>query len=415
MANVLSSSNKNSSNGNSILFHSTFISSIDDISSHYWDTLWPNNYPFTRHAFFKALEQSESTNKENGWQPHHLLIFKKDNKQPIACCPLFLKTNSYGEYVFDWSWADAYQRSGLDYYPKLLNAAPFTPATGPRFGFLANIDSTQKTELLHFILENIQNCLVDINGSSFHCLFPSSINETDLNSLNKEMRLLKREGCQFHWFNADYQDFDDFLIDCVSRKRKMIRKERKKVFNQKIHIEILSAHETTEQDWHTFYGLYHRTYLKRSGRPGYLGKSFFNDLAKTMPDQLLLAKATLDDNFIAGAVYFKDEETLYGRYWGTMQDIDGLHFETCYYQGIEYAIKHKLKRFDPGAQGEHKIQRGFIPTKTCSYHWLAHPDFHYAVADFLEKEKSYNEAYMIDGMNYLPFNENARCLKFVTK
>ena len=391
-----------------------FITSIHHIDALKWNALWPSTYPFTQHAFFAALENSQSTDAKSGWQPFHLLVFNEsDPETMIACCPLFIKSHSYGEYVFDWSWADAYHQSGLDYYPKLVNAAPFTPATGPRFGFQENSSHSDQASLLSLMLDAIQQKSTDLKASSFHCLFPSTKNSQQLSNTTKSKRLLKREGCQFHWFNVGYKDFDDFLTDCVSRKRKMIRKERKKVSDKNIDINILKANEVSAEDWKTFYSLYHRTYLKRSGRPGYLGETFFSDLAKSLPEQILLAKASLDDVFIAGAVYFRDEETLYGRYWGTMREVDGLHFETCYYKGIEYAITHKIKRFDPGAQGEHKIQRGFIPSKTVSYHWLAHPEFSEAVADFLNKEKNYNQKYIDECKQLLPFNEQARCMSFL--
>lgn len=405
----------------------TFISSIFDIEPAAWDALWSSRYPFARHAFFAALEISKSTLLESGWQPCHLLVWQdidcadsvaSDSNPPeankaelISCCPLFIKTHSYGEYVFDWSWADAYQQAGLEYYPKLLNAIPFTPATGERIGFQQNTSENTKTAILHLILDAIKVKAKEINASSFHCLFPESTQSLNFSKLSETHRLHQREGCQFHWFNADYENFDDFLNECVSRKRKMIRKERKKVLNQGIDISMNLARDVSEADWKIFYALYHRTYLKRSGRPGYLGEEFFTQLAKDLPDQLILAKAVLNEQFIAGAVYFRDDTTLYGRYWGTMQDIDGLHFETCYYQGIEYAIKHKLQRFDPGAQGEHKIQRGFIPKKTVSYHWLKHNEFSAAVGDFVKKEREHNALYINDTSQYLPFNENAKILE----
>ena len=379
--------------------HFQFISSIFDIDAHAWDATWQTRYPFTQHAFFAALETSHSINGQTGWQSCHLLGFDNQKKLCVAM-PLFIKTHSYGEYVFDWAWADAYQNNGFNYYPKIINAIPFTPATGPRIGFADHISTEEHGALTAQLIEQIHTKLADIQGSSFHCLFPDA---QAIHVLEKTP-MLRREGCQFHWFNQNYTSFDHYLEHFLSRKRKMIRKERKKVHALNLHIEMKTAAETDSSDWHTFYALYHRTYLKRSGRPGYLGKEFFISLAQSMPDQLVLATVKRDDEIIAGAVYFKDENTLYGRYWGTMEDIDGLHFETCYYRGIEYAIEHGLQRFDPGAQGEHKIQRGFHSIKTCSYHHLLHDGFQHAVAEFLVNEKTHNDAYILDARNYLPFN-----------
>lgn len=376
-----------------------FIHSIFDIDADAWNAMWPSNYPFSQHAFFAALETSKSTSVATGWQPCHLLGFDDTDTLCIAM-PLFIKSHSYGEYVFDWAWADAYQRHGLDYYPKIVNAIPFTPATGPRIGFAKHITANQQTYFSIELINQIKSKLAEIGGSSFHCLFPDG---QSINAL-KQPSLLERHGCQFHWFNQNYTSFEHYLEHFISRKRKMIRKERKKVREHNLHIEMKTATEIDPQEWDVFYLLYHRTYMKRSGRAGYLGKEFFTELAKHMPEQLILATVKRDGETIAGAVYFKDDQTLYGRYWGAIEDIDGLHFETCYYLGIEYAIDHGLQRFDPGAQGEHKIQRGFHAVKTCSFHHVLHEGFHEAVEEFLQNEKPHNEAYIQDARNYLPFS-----------
>lgn len=374
-----------------------FIPSIQEISAERWDALWPNNYPFTRHAFFRALEESNSTTAKSGWQPSHCTAYEGDKL--VFVLPLFIKTHSYGEYVFDWGWADAYARSGLEYYPKLLNAIPFTPATGPRWASQTSLSKSAQLEITDALFSHARA----IGASSFHCLFPSLENRNFFQEKDT-VSFIQRDGYQYHWFNQNYTDFEDFLNQFSSRKRKNIRKERKKCDG--IDIKFYSGHDATQDQWALFYQLYHRTYLKRSGRPGYLGPQFFSNLAQSMPEHILLALAELDGQFIAGAVYFKDDDTLYGRYWGTLEDIDGLHFETCYYQGIEYAIKHKLSRFDPGAQGEHKIQRGFQPIKTCSFHWLADPRFQHAVHAFCESEKNDVSSYIEDARGYLPFKEN---------
>ena len=371
----------------------SFVDSILNIAAKEWDALWQSPYPFTRWAFFAALERSGSTNAESGWIPKHCVAF--DSGKLVFAMPLFLKTHSYGEYVFDWAWADAYHRNGMEYYPKLLNAVPFTPATGPRWA--------SKQPLTDEDYEHLQASLVSEaqahNASSVHALFP----EYKSREFFSKSGFIQRSAHQYHWFNRDYRCFDDFLQDLSSRKRKNIKKERLKC--QGYTVNFCNGNEASEEDWQLFYTLYHRTYLKRSGRPGYLSPTFFTDLAQALGEHIVLALVEFEGKKMAGAVYFKDDTCLYGRYWGTLHEVDGLHFETCYYRGIEYAIEHKLKRFDPGAQGEHKIQRGFQPIATCSYHWLAEPRFHSAIGDFCQREAIENNAYIEHARGFLPFKE----------
>jgi len=371
----------------------TFIKSISDICPQMWNSLWETRYPFTQHGFLESLEASKSCSKESGWEPMHCVGYQ--DEKLVFAMPLYLKTHSYGEYVFDWSWADAYHRSGLEYYPKLVNAIPFTPATGPRWASKMPLSHDQ----YKVILSRLTHQASIFNVSGFHSLFPSQTSQ----NLFSPNTFTKRHACQFHWFNQGYENLDDFLQTFSSRKRKNIRKERDKC--KDIHIQFYHGDEATEEDWHLFYTLYHHTYLKRSGRPGYLGKTFFTRLAKILGDQIILVLAEKNEEKVAGAVYFKDDECLYGRYWGAMEEIDGLHFETCYYQGIEYAIKYQLKRFDPGAQGEHKIQRGFQAIRTCSYHHLYDNRFHNAVASFCEEESKETTNYIEHARSLLPFKE----------
>lgn len=393
--------------------HFEFTDSILPLDTAQWNALWPNAYPFTRYEFLAALEESGCTLSNTGWQPMHCVAY--ENGVLCFAMPLYLKTHSYGEYVFDWAWADAYARAGLDYYPKLLNAIPFTPATGPRWASLNPITHNNMQSLYEALIQQAQHCA----ASSIHILFPWQANRDELTTqhqtkLNHETpeqyknvlpqnSFIERHGCQYHWFNHDYQNFDDFLAEFSSRKRKNIRKERNKT--QEFTFQFLEGETITSDHWALFYQLYHRTYFKRSGRPGYLNESFFTSLSNSMPESIVLALVMHKGVHVAGAMYFKDEHTLYGRYWGTMTDIDGLHFETCYYQGIEYAIKHGLKRFDPGAQGEHKIQRGFQPVTTCSYHWLSDSRFAKAVADYCRSEQLENSSYIQQARDYLPFKE----------
>ena len=342
------------------------------------------------------MEHSGSTTKATGWQPQHLII--REEQKIVAIFPLFIKHHSYGEYVFDWSWADAYHQHGMEYYPKLLNAIPFTPASGPRWGIDANADVHA---ILEYVTQAIEIKLSAIEGSSCHCLFTS---RQQTQSLESHSWLL-RSGYQYHWFNNHYQNFDDFLAQMSSRKRKNIIKERRKVIEQNISLQTKSGHEITEQDWQDFYLFYQTTYIKRSGRQGYLSSSFFPLLAQTMGEHLVMVQALHEGVLVAAALCFKDSKTLYGRYWGCKEDFDSLHFEACYYQGIDYAIEHQLGRFDPGAQGEHKIQRGFKPIKTYSHHWIVHSGFREAIERFVVMEDKEVDRYLTEASQWLPFKK----------
>ncbi len=377
--------------------YARFISSVNLIDSNTWNQVCGVDYPFLRHEFFSALENSGSTIAETGWGPHHLVI--EDNEQIIGIMPLFIKTHSYGEYVFDWSWADAYHQHGIAYYPKLLSAIPFTPATGPRWGICDTVDHDY---VLTFMLQSIVDQCEQQHYSSFHVLFTSTEDSRRLQTQS----LATRTGCQYHWFNQDYQHFDDFLSTFNSRKRKNLKKERRKVTEQGISLTIKTGSEITAKDWDNFYLFYHMTYIKRSGREGYLTPEFFPMLATTMADQLVLIQAQQGDKAIAAALCFQSSDTLYGRYWGCQQEFDFLHFETCYYQGIEYAIEKNLAYFDPGAQGEHKIQRGFTPIKTYSNHWIGHLQFRDAVNRFLDNEHQHIDEHINEMHSLLPFKHS---------
>lgn len=371
-----------------------FLSSINDFNSTSWNTLCGIDYPFLRHEFFAALENSGSTVRETGWQPHHAIVNNGD--RTIAIMPLFLKYHSYGEYVFDWAWADAFHRHGHEYYPKLLNAIPFTPATGPRWA-VAKGENLQ--EITQFLFDSINAEAKKLKASSSHFLFTNNDAEPFFNT---EI-YLKRTGCQYHWLNKDYKDFDDFLGRFTSRKRKNVKKERNKVYDQGITLTVKSGPDITEEDWQYFYLFYHLTYYKRSGRQGYLTKEFFPLLSKNLSEHLVMVQATKENDVIAAALYFRDSHVLYGRYWGCKDEYDHLHFEACYYQGIEYAIKHKLQRFDPGAQGEHKIQRGFTPVPTYSYHSINNPIFYDAIKHFIDAETQEIHTYIQQASERLPF------------
>lgn len=376
--------------------HYRFIQSINDIEKEQWNAVTGIDYPFLRHEFLQLLEDSGSVNALRGWQPQHLLI--EDSQQLLAVLPLYIKSHSYGEYVFDWSWAEAYQRHGMEYYPKLVAAIPFTPATGPRFSCSAN-DFTQFIPVIEkALLEKAQS----IGASGWHVLFPLVKEQ----NLWRSAGASKRLGCQFHWHNDGYSGFDDFLATLSSRKRKDIKKERLKVLGQDVRLERLTGDQISDGHWQTFYRFYQNTYMKKSGHGGYLTPAFFSGLSAALPEQLLLVLAYKNDIAVAGSLYCFSRNTLYGRYWGGTLDIPGLHFEACYYQGIEFCIERGLQHFDAGAQGEHKIQRGFVPTLTCSYHWIGHPGFRQAIDVFLKEESTGIQQYQQEAMALLPFRPN---------
>lgn len=382
-----------------------FISSILAVDPDSWNRLCPPDYPFVRHEFLAALEQTGCTTPATGWQPHHLLV--TEGTLLIAALPGYLKTHSYGEYVFDWAWADAYRRYGQEYYPKWISAIPFTPCYGSRL-LIHKEYSLDSHELdRRELLQQLQQEALRLKLSSWHCLFPTQ-EESDQ---WKDAGTLQRLGCQFHWFNRAYRSFDDFLARMNSRKRKNISKERREVIQQGIEFEWLEGAAIQTADWDKFYSLYCTTYLKRSGHQGYLTRTFFHELGARMPDNLLLVSAhkTGHDGSkttLAAALFLRDQHTLYGRYWGCFDEYQFLHFETCYYQGIDYAIAKGLQRFDGGAQGEHKIQRGFEPVLTYSNHWLRDENFHQAVARALTQEAIGIREYQADAKTYLPFKNS---------
>ena len=375
----------------------SFIASLREVEAADWDALAGVDYPFLRHSFLQALEDSGAACAESGWQPQHLLL--RQAGQLCGLMPLYIKSHSYGEYVFDWSWANAYERYGHDYYPKLLAAIPFTPATGPR---LVLRDDLDRDNVMPAVVSQMQARAEQLNTSSLHILFP----DLDETSAWQQAGLMRRSGPQYHWFNRDYQGFDDFLADFSSRKRKNLRKERRVVAEQGLRLERLRGDAVSEAQWRFFFHCYQLTYAKRSGHGGYLSEAFFQAIAQSMPEQLLLVLAYHDDKPVAAALNFEGRDTLYGRYWGCVREYDFLHFEACYYQGIEHCIERGLSRFDPGAQGEHKIQRGFTPIRTYSNHWLADPAFADAVQRFLVEEDAHIDTYLQEAAELLPFKQN---------
>lgn len=372
-----------------------FLGSIEDIAESDWDAFVEGGYPFLKHRFLRALEASGCTTADTGWRPMHLTFWLGERLAGVA--PAWLKTHSRGEYVFDWAWADAYQRYGEPYYPKLLVAVPFTPCQGPRL----LLSEALRAQLTPSILHQLMDSACESAGAhSWHILFPD----------NESQRLLDRPdalhrlGCQFHWHNADFRAFDDFLAQLTSRKRKSIRRERRQVSDSGVTFRRFRGGETPEHVLSAFYVFYRATYLKR-GQPPYLNEHFFRQLFDVMPDQLHLVMALKDDVLIAGALFLNDDNTLYGRYWGCLEEYDFLHFETCYYQGIELAIDHGWSTFDAGAQGEHKLIRGFEPVLTHSWHGIRHPAFREAITQFLVEEADHVRHYVDEAREVLPFRQ----------
>ncbi|MEZ5570588.1 MAG: GNAT family N-acetyltransferase [Halioglobus sp.] len=383
-----------SSSAQSGTFSAEFLSSLDQISAAQWNSVTGTNYPFLRHEFLYGLEETGCTNADTGWQPCHMIL--RQNDAVAAVMPLYLKSHSYGEYVFDWSWADAWRQSGLVYYPKLVTAIPFTPATGPR---LCAAPEMNQQHCLDAAIIAVQQFAARRNISSWHLLFP----EREISETLLAAGLHRRAATQFHWFNEGYQCFDDFLATFNSRKRKSLNRERRRVGEQGLVLKTLEGPNIAEREWEQFYRFYQLTYAKRSGHGGYLSRDFFAKTAAGMGNQVIMVLAYLNAHAVAGALYFRSSDTLYGRYWGCEHEFDSLHFEACYYQGIEYCINNGLARFDPGAQGEHKIQRGFRPITTWSNHWIADPQLSAAVGDFTRREAQHNEAYRQSASQLLPF------------
>jgi uncharacterized protein len=335
--------------------------------------------PFIRHAFLRALEDSGSARRETGWLPQHLLM-ENDSGRLTACMPCYLKSHSYGEYVFDHGWADAYLRAGGSYYPKLQGAVPFTPVTGKRLLVRKGEDRTSSGGLL---LQAGVMLADRLEASSLHVTFPTREEWELAGSLG----FLQRTDQQFHWPNEGYGSFEDFLSTLTSRKRKAIRTERRRALADGIEIEWVTGSDLTEAHWDAFFGFYMDTGSRKWGSP-YLTRQFFSLIGETMADDILLVLAKRSGRAIAGALNFIGRETLFGRYWGSLEEHPFLHFEVCYYQAIDFAIEHKLACVEAGAQGEHKLARGYLPRETYSAHWIADPGLRRAVADYLKRERA---------------------------
>lgn len=361
----------------------TVHNSIADIAADDWNRLCGTEYPFLRHEFLNLAEQTRCVSKEQGWTPRHLSI--SEHGRLRAAMPLYEKSHSWGEFVFDWAWANAYEQAGLSYYPKLVSAVPFTPAPSCRL-LLADADDSEAAGQL---IEGAVDLAMHSECSSLHLLFPTA----DEIVLLESAGLLTRKDCQFHWQNRGYHTFDDFLATFTAAKRKKAKRDRRRAQESGIRFRRLRGNEMDDSHWSIVHALISRTFLQRGSLP-YFNEEFFRSVSRQLPDNILVILAEKDAHAVAAAVFFDSERILYGRYWGSNGHYDALHFETCYYQGIEYCIDTGKQVFEPGTQGEHKISRGFSPVTTWSAHWLAHPEFADAISKYLDHESRHVERYM---------------------
>jgi len=370
------------------------IENLGDIPVAQWDTLSGRD-PFLSHAYLYALQESGCATAQFGWQAQFITLWR--DARLLGAMPLYLKMNSYGEHVFDFAWADAYQRNGLRYYPKLVCTVPFTPVTGKRLLVAA---CPEADELRMLLLSSALQFAMDSGVSSLHCLFPD---EADAREMQAQGMMMRRD-VQFHWQNPGYRDFDDYLAALSRDKRKHIKQERRKVREAGIHLQCVTGENATVDQWAFFASCYAHTRRLHHSPPA-LNADFFQRIGATLPHNTLLVIATLEGRPIASALNIVTDGVLYGRSWGTFEFHPGLHFETCYYQAIEFCIARNITTFEGGAQGEHKLARGFLPVTTHSAHWLAHPQFARAVEDYLQQETNAILDYIDELNEHSPFKQ----------
>jgi predicted N-acyltransferase len=371
----------------------TFHERIEDIPAEAWNALRPDDNPFLDHRFLAGLERHGCIDARHGWLPHHVAIH--DGSRLVAAAPLYLKGNSHGEFVFDWSWAHAYAEHGLAYYPKLLCAVPYSPVGGPR---LLTARGEEAGALRGVLIEAIRARAGELDLSSAHANFSS---EADADAL-AATGWLPRFDWQFHWRNRGWRTFDDFLAALTHRKRKNIRQERARVARAGVACEVRHGDELGEADWVDLHAFYLATFEERGNHPA-LTLDFFRHLGRVMPRSVVAVLCRRGARTIAGALMLRSSTTLYGRYWGCREQVDGLHFEACYYQGIEYCLREGLVSFEPGAQGEHKLARGFLPTRTHSFHWIADTRFRDAIARSLRREAIALDDYREELLRHSPY------------
>lgn len=368
---------------------------IDAVDAAQWDALVSSDQPFLRHAFLHALESSGSVCEATGWEPCHLCVWQ--DSRLVGALPMYRKHHSYGEYVFDWGWADALERAGGHYYPKALSAVPFTPVPGTR---TLIADDANAEDVRGLLAATWQTHCEEQALSSWHLLFAQ---DDEVDAWQRQFpALIAREGVQFQWRDRTFGDFEGFLASLTSKRRKMIKRERRLVAEQGFTLRRLEGEAITQEAMAHFFRCYTITYHER-GRPPYLNDVFFERLRHAMPETLVLVQALLDGQPVAAALYFRGNSTLYGRYWGSEVVADCLHFEACYYQGIEFCLEKGLSLFDPGTQGEHKLVRGFAPQRVRSLHYLVHPGLAAGVAQFCQEEGAHISAYREAAADALPF------------
>jgi len=358
----------------------------------------PGAAPFLRHEFLLALEESGCATARTGWAPRHLTLEDRDGALKAAL-PLYLKSHSRGEFVFDFSWANAYLQHGLRYYPKLVSAVPFTPVTGPRLLIDPRAAAAERRALERALLTAAMEYARTQRVSSWHVLFPD---EESLGALRRA-DLIERRDCQFHWHNRGYGSFEAFLATFTAEKRKKAKRERRRVAEAGIEFETRFADEIDEATWSTLYEFYADTFYRHGHEP-YLNLRFFKLITARMPERLMLKIARLGSQPIAVAIFFVGDEALYGRYWGAAGHYHSLHFETCYYQGIDFCIERGLKRFEPGTQGEHKVPRGFVPVITASAHDVVDPRFAAAIRDYAARESRGVDRYAAAVNEHVPYH-----------
>jgi len=374
--------------------HADIAGTLDAVAAAEWDALDAAGSPFLSHAFLAALESCGCVGGDSGWTPHHLLL-RDDSGRLAGAVPRYLKAHSWGEFVFDWSWAQSYARAGLPYYPKHLAAVPFTPVTGPRLLVHRDADAG----VIRRALADALRCDAERSGlSGTHVNFTTRDDQQALEAAG----FLRRHDVRFLWRNRGYRDFDDYLDGFRADKRKKVRRERRRVTESGIVFRSLAGESIATSQWETLFAFSERTFLLH-GNAHYLNATFLADVAQRQPGSVVVKMAERDGMPVAAAMFFQGGGTLYGRYWGSAGHEDSLHFEACYYQGIEHCIAHGLDEFDPGTQGEHKLARGFEPTLTHSAHWLAHPGFSSALARHLERERAAVAEYAAAAAAHLPF------------
>lgn len=369
------------------------VTSIDHIPAAQWNALALGGNPFVRHEFLLAMERAGCVGKAAGWLPNHLLL--EDADRLVAAMPLYRKSHSWGEFVFDWSWARAYDQAGLRYYPKLVSMPPFTPATGPRLLLAPDASPELRTRLSTELLTYAKS----EHLSSAHLLF---LTDEDRAALS-DAGYLWRKDCQFHWYNRGYRSFDDFIATFRSDKRKKALRERRRVSEGGVTFRTLTGAQMDERLWNIVFGFSAATF-EAHGHEHYLNVEFFQAVSAVMPQSVVIKLAEYRGEPIATAIFFRGDEVLYGRYWGAAANYHSLHFETCYYQGIEYCIEQGLKHFEPGTQGEHKVPRGFEPTTTWSAHWIADARFRRAIDHYLNDERASIDQYILQVEEHTPYH-----------